>query len=177
MLGNTKHEIYPLFSQGRPLKIGHFRRGPSGQSRLHPMPIGWIAPTDEEITSILQSSKNVAIVGASDDPHRPVYGVSEWLLDHSHFNLFFVNPRLTTLFGFPVYRSLAEVPEWIDIVDVFRNVADMPVVLDESIAVKAKTMWMQLGLVDDVTASHGVQAGLKVIQDRCIKVDYQRFIK
>jgi len=165
------------------------------------MPIGWIAPTDEEITSILQSSKNVAIVGASDDPHRPVYGVSEWLLDHSHFNLFFVNPRLTTLFGFPVYRSLAEVPEWIDIVDVFRNVADMPVVLDESIAVKAKTMWMQLGLadmpvvldesiavkaktmwmqlglVDDVTASRGVQAGLKVIQDRCIKVDYQRFIK
>jgi len=112
-----------------------------------------------------------------DDPHRPVYGVSEWLLDHSHFNLFFVNPRITTLFGFPVYRSLAEVPEWIDIVDVFRNVADMPVVLDESIAVKAKTMWMQLGLVDDVTASRGVQAGLKVVQDRCLKVDYERFIK
>jgi predicted CoA-binding protein len=53
----------------------------------------------------------------------------------------------------------------------------MPVVLDESIAVKAKTMWMQLGLVDDVTASRGVQAGLKVIQNRCIKIDYERFIK
>lgn len=136
------------------------------------MAIFWVPPTDEEIRELLKSSKNVAIVGASDNPERPVYGVSEWLLDNSHFNLFFVNPRLSTLFGHPVYPSLADIPDWIDIVDVFRNVADVPVVLYEAIAVKAKTIWLQLGLQDDVSANRAVKAGLHVIQNRCLKVDY-----
>jgi predicted CoA-binding protein len=135
----------------------------------------WVPPSDAEIEKILKNSKNVAIVGASDSRERPVYAVSEWLLDHSHFNLYFVNPRITTLFGHRVYRSLAEVPEWIDIVDVFRNVADMPVVLDEAIAIRAKTMWMQLGLLDEMSAHRGVKNGLSVVADRCLKVDYQRF--
>jgi len=141
------------------------------------MTILWVPPSDEEITKILKDSKNVAIVGASDNKERPVYGVSEWLLDHSHYNLFFVNPRINTLFGHPVYRSLAEVPEWIDIVDVFRNIADMPVVLDEAIAIRAKTMWMQLGLSDQVTANRGVKNGLNVVQNRCLKVDYDLLLR
>jgi predicted CoA-binding protein len=141
------------------------------------MTIFWVPPSDEEITKILKDSKNVAIVGASDNKERPVYGVSEWLLDHSHYNLFFVNPRINTLFGHPVYRSLAEVPEWIDIVDVFRNIADMPVVLDEAIAIRAKTMWMQLGLSDQVTANRGVKNGLNVVQNRCLKVDYDLLLR
>jgi hypothetical protein len=99
--------------------------------------------------------------------------VSEWLLDHSHFNLYFVSPRITTLFGYPVYRSLAEVPEWIDIVDVFRNVRDVPTVLDEAIAIRAKTLWMQPGLKDEASAHRGVKNGLNVVVDRCLKVDYQ----
>jgi predicted CoA-binding protein len=141
------------------------------------MTILWVPPSDEEITDILKDSKNVAIVGASDNKERPVYGVSEWLLDHSHYNLFFVNPRINTLFGHPVYRSLAEVPEWIDIVDVFRNIADMPVVLDEAIAIRAKTMWMQLGLSDQVIANRGVKNGLNVVQNRCLKVDYDLLLR
>jgi predicted CoA-binding protein len=141
------------------------------------MTILWVPPSDEEIIKILKDSKNVAIVGASDNKERPVYGVSEWLLDHSHYNLFFVNPRINTLFGHPVYRSLAEVPEWIDIVDVFRNIADMPVVLDEAIAIRAKTMWMQLGLSDQVTANRGVKNGLNVVQNRCLKVDYDLLLR
>ena len=140
------------------------------------MTIMWVPPSDEEIITILKASKNVAIVGASDNPERPVYGVSEWLLDHSHFNIFFVNPRINTLFGHNVYPSIADIPEWIDIVDVFRKVADIPTVLDEAIAVKAKTIWLQLGLQDDVSANRAVKNGLNVIQNRCIKIDYNSLI-
>jgi len=132
----------------------------------------WVPPSDEEVAELLRSSKTLAIVGASDNPERPVYGVSEWLLDHSHFQIFFVNPRLDTLFGHDVYPSIADIPEWVDIVDVFRNVADVPTVLDEAIAVKAKSMWLQLGLRDDISANRAVKNGLKVVQNRCLKVDY-----
>ena len=136
------------------------------------MTIMWVPPSDEEVAELLRSSKTLAIVGASDNHERPVYGVSEWLLDHSHFQIFFVNPRLDTLFGHDVYPSIADIPEWVDIVDVFRNVADVPTVLDEAIAVKAKSMWLQLGLRDDISANRAVKNGLKVVQNRCLKVDY-----
>ena len=132
----------------------------------------WVAPTNDEITSLLRNSKTVAIVGASDNPERPVYGVSEWLLDNSHFEIYFVNPRLETLFGHKVYPSIAAIPAWIDIVDVFRKVADIPTVLDEAIAVKAKSLWLQLGLQDDVSANRAVKNGLQVVQNCCLKVDY-----
>lgn len=140
------------------------------------MTIMWVAPTDEEIAELLRKAKTVAIVGASDNPERPVYGVSQWLLDNSHFDLFFVNPRLQTLFGHKVYPSIADIPEWVDIVDVFRNVADIPTVLDESIAVKAKSMWLQLGLKDDISANRAVKNGLQVVQNRCIKIDYNSLL-
>lgn len=140
------------------------------------MTIMWVPPSDEEIMTILKASKNVAIVGASDNPERPVYHVSEWLLDHSHFNIFFVNPRIDSLFGHKVYPSIADIPEWIDIVDVFRKVADIPTVLDEAIAVKAKTLWLQLGLQDDLSANRAVKNGLNVIQNRCLKIDYNSLI-
>jgi predicted CoA-binding protein len=140
------------------------------------MTIMWMPPSDEEIAELLRSAKTVAIVGASDNPERPVYGVSQWLLDNSHFDLFFVNPRLQTLFGHKVYPSIADIPEWVDIVDVFRNVADIPTVLDESIAVKAKSMWLQLGLKDDVSANRAVKNGLQVVQNRCIKIEYNSLL-
>ena len=140
------------------------------------MTIMWMPPSDEEIAELLRSAKTVAIVGASDNPERPVYGVSQWLLDNSHFDLFFVNPRLQTLFGYKVYPSIADIPAWVDIVDVFRNVADIPTVLDESIAVKATSMWLQLGLKDDVSANRAVKNGLQVVQNRCIKIEYNSLL-
>ena len=140
------------------------------------MTIMWVPPTDAEIATLLKEAKTVAIVGASDNPERPVYGVSEWLLDHSHFQIFFVNPRLETLFGHEVYPSIADIPEWVDIVDVFRNVADVPTVLDEAIAVKAKSLWLQLGLRDDISANRAVKNGLQVVQNRCLKVDYNSLL-
>ena len=140
------------------------------------MTIMWVPPSDEAITELLKNAKTVAIVGASDNPERPVYGVSEWLLDNSHFDIYFVNPRLDSLFGHKVYPSIADIPEWIDIVDVFRNVADIPTVLDEAIAVKAKSLWLQLGLQDDLSANRAVKNGLSVVQNRCIKVDYDSLL-
>lgn len=133
-----------------------------------------IAPTDEELKNLLTHSKNIAIIGASDNPERPVYGVSMWLLDKTDYNLFFVNPRLKTLFGHVVYPTLADVPEWIDIVDIFRKSSDVPPILDESIAVRAKTFWMQLGITDDQSFMRANKAGLNAVQDRCIKIEYQR---
>jgi len=132
--------------------------------------------TDEEIRDLLTRSKNIAIVGASDDPHRPVYGVSEWLLDKTDYNLFFVNPRLESLFGFPVYPTLMDVPEWIDIVDVFRKPTDAPSVLEEAITAKAKSMWMQLGISNDEVMARGNKMGLDMVQNRCIKIEYERLL-
>jgi predicted CoA-binding protein len=124
---------------------------------------------------IMNNSKTVAIVGASDNPARASYFVSTYLLSTSHFQLFFVNPRLETLFGQKVYQSLSEIPESVDIVDVFRKVSDIPEVLDEAISIKSKTLWMQLGISDEVSAKRGVAAGLNVIQNRCLKIEHARF--
>ena len=124
---------------------------------------------------IMNKSKTVAIVGASDNPARASYFVSTYLLSTSHFSLFFVNPRLENLFGQKVYKSLSDIPESVDIVDVFRKVEDIPGVLDEAIAIKSKTFWMQLGISDEVSALRGVAAGLHVIQNRCLKIEHARF--
>lgn len=133
----------------------------------------WVEPTSQARTELIRQAKNVAIVGVSDNPMRASHEVAAYLLSHSHFNLYFVNPKLETLFGQPVYASLTDIPEPIDIVDVFRKISDIPQVLDEAIAINAKTFWMQLGLTDQESADRGVQAGMNVVQDRCLKIDQE----
>jgi len=132
-------------------------------------------PTALDRLNFMQSAKNVAIVGASDNPARASYFVSTYLLSASHFKLFFVNPKLNEILGQKVYKSLAEIEEPIDIVDVFRKAADIPGVLDEAIAIKAKTFWMQLGISDQASAERGAAAGLNVVQDKCLKIEHARF--
>jgi len=128
-----------------------------------------------ERLNFMQNAKNVAIVGASDNPSRASYFVSTYLLSASHFKLFFVNPRLDEILGQKVYKSLADIEEPIDIVDVFRKPTDISGVLDEAIAIQAKTFWMQLGISDDASAERGVAAGLNVVQDKCLKIEHARF--
>ena len=135
----------------------------------------WSEPNARERLELMKNSTNVAIVGASYNPARASYFVSTYLLSSSHFKLFFVNPRLETLLGHPVYKSLADIPEQIDIVDVFRKASDIPGVLDEAIAIKAKVFWMQLGIEDQVSAERGAAAGISVVQNRCLKIEHARF--
>ena len=132
-------------------------------------------PSALDRLNFMQNSKNVAIVGASDNPSRASYFVSTYLLSASHFKLFFVNPKLDQLLGQKVYKSLADIEVPSDIVDVFRKPADIPGVLDEAIAIKAKTFWMQLGISDQASAERGAAAGLNVVQDKCLKIEHARF--
>jgi predicted CoA-binding protein len=125
-----------------------------------------------EISELLRNSKTVAIVGISDKPDRPSYGVARYLIENSHFDLFFVNPLLEEVLGKKVYKSLKEIPVAIDIVDVFRKPADCPEVLAESIENGARAIWLQLGIDVPEVEEKGTDAGLQVVMDRCIKIDY-----
>ena len=133
-----------------------------------------VITSDNEIAELLSKTKRVAVVGISDKDDRPSNGVSRWLLAQSHLDLYFVNPALTTVLGKPCYPSLRDIPVDIDMVDIFRKVSDIPAVVDEAIEIGASSIWIQLGLVDDASAARAVDAGLDVVMDLCIKVEYDR---
>jgi predicted CoA-binding protein len=136
----------------------------------------WSAPTNADVKALLEKSKNVAIVGISNKEDRASYQVAKWLQQNSHFNLFFVNPVIHEVLGQKTYPSLADIQEEIDIVDVFRKAEDCPSVLEKAIAIGAKSIWLQLGITNDEVAAVGTEAGLEVVMDRCIKVDYANLI-
>ena len=136
----------------------------------------WNAPTDSEITSLLRGAKNVAIVGISNKEDRASFQVARWLQANSHFTLFFVNPVIDEVLGQKTFASLADIPEQIDIIDVFRKAEDCPSVLEKAIAAGAKAIWLQLGIANDDVAERGAAAGLDVVMDRCIKIDYAALI-
>ena len=129
-----------------------------------------LAPT--EIPHLLRTAKTVAIVGISDRADRASYGVAKYLIENSHFELFFVNPLLENVLGQKVYKSLKEIDVHIDIVDVFRKPADCLAVLNESIEIGADAIWLQLGISVPEVATQGSEAGLSVVMERCIKIDY-----
>ncbi|GAB3303521.1 CoA-binding protein [Epidermidibacterium keratini] len=135
----------------------------------------WEGPSALERLRILREAKSIAIVGASNNPARASYFVATYLLSSSNFDVYFVNPRETEILGQPCYPSLADLPVVPDIVDVFRKHDDIPEVLDEAIAVGAKTIWLQLGLWHEDVARRGEEAGLNVVMDRCTKVEHARF--
>jgi uncharacterized protein len=128
--------------------------------------------TPQEIPNLLKTAKTVAVVGISDKPERPSFGVARYLLENSHFDIYFVNPLLEEVLGQKVYKSLKEIPAHIDIVDVFRKPADCLQVLEESVEIGASAIWLQLGILVPEVAEMGSKAGLSVVMDRCIKIDY-----
>ena len=135
----------------------------------------WIGPTAKERLGILRRAKSIAIVGASPNPARSSYFVGTYLLQSSDYRVYFVNPNADEILGQKAYPDLASLPEVPDIVDVFRKASDIPQVIDDVLAVGAKTVWVQLGIWNQDAAVYGESRGLTVVMDRCIKVEHARF--
>jgi predicted CoA-binding protein len=135
----------------------------------------WTGPSAPERLAILRSTQSIAIVGASDKPSRASYFVATYLLSSSRYRVYFVNPVAKEILGQPVYKSLADLPEVPDLVDVFRRHEDLPTVLEETLAVGAKTLWLQLGSWHEEVAAKAEAAGLEVVMDRCVKIEHARF--
>ena len=131
--------------------------------------------TDDEIDELLRGAKVIAIVGASDRPDRASYGVMKFAQDRGYRTIP-VNPRITGehVHGEYVWRELAQLGEPIDIVDIFRKSADVGPIVDEAIAVGAKAIWMQLGIENAEAAAKAEAAGLKVVEDKCLKIELAR---
>ena len=135
----------------------------------------WIGPSAKERLAILRKAKSIAIVGASPNPTRSSYFVGTYLLQSSDYRVYFVNPMADEILGQKAYKSLDDLPEVPDIVDVFRKGSDIPSVIDEAIAIGAKTVWVQLGIWNQDAAIYGESKGLTIVMDRCIKIEHARF--
>lgn len=135
----------------------------------------WQGPGAAQRLNILHETKSIAIVGASNKPSRASYFVATYLLSSSKYKVYFINPVLDEILGQPVYKSLADLPETPDLVEVFRKHDDLPTVLDEALAVGAKTLWLQLGSWHEDVAHRAEAAGLNVVMDRCVKIEHARF--
>ena len=130
---------------------------------------------DEDIKALLESARTIAVVGASDRPDRPSYGVMRFLQNHGYRTIP-VNPQITGehIHGEFVFRELAQLGDPIDIVDIFRRPQAAGEAVDEAIAVGAKAVWMQLGVVNHEAAARAEAAGLQVVMDRCPAIDIPR---
>lgn len=135
----------------------------------------YIAP-DEEVIEILKSSKTVAVVGISHNEERDSHKVAKYLKEHG-YRVIPVNPKYKEVLGEPCYPDLKSIPEKIDVVDIFRNVEAIPGIVDEAIQVGAKVVWMQLGLVHNESAEKAKQAGLRVVMNKCMKIEHHRLIE
>ncbi len=136
-------------------------------------------PNDADLRELLASAKTIAVVGASPNPARPVYGVMAYLI-RAGYQVIPINPGHDghEILGQRVYARLADVPEPVDIVDIFRRQSALAGVVEEVLALRPlpKLVWMQLGLRDDAAAGRALTAGVAVVMDRCIKVEHARLL-
>ncbi len=127
----------------------------------------------DDIRHILEHCRTVAVVGLSPKPHRDSFGVARYMQAHG-WRIVPINPNATQILGEKAYPSLTEAArhEKIDLVNVFRNSADVPPVADEAIAIGARALWLQLGIEHAAAADKARSAGLRVVQNRCLKIDH-----
>jgi predicted CoA-binding protein len=130
---------------------------------------------DEDIAELLRNARTIAVVGASDRPGRPSYGVMKFLQDWG-YRVLPVNPQITGehVLGEFVWRELAQIGIPIDIVDIFRRPEMVDEAVEQAIFVGAKAVWMQIGVVNEAAAARAEEAGLKVVMDRCPKIEIPR---
>jgi predicted CoA-binding protein len=124
---------------------------------------------------ILLRSRTLAVVGLSAQWHRPSHFAAKYMRDHG-YRIFPVNPRYDEVLGQRCYPDLRSVPEPIDIVDCFRKSEEIPAIADAAIAIGAKVLWMQLGIVNDEAAQRASAAGLDVVMNRCVKIEHARIL-
>jgi uncharacterized protein len=126
----------------------------------------------DPVTELLKRAKTIAVVGLSDNPMRPSYGVSAYMQTHG-YRIIPVNPRIESCLGEKAYVSLLEVPEKIDIVDIFRRPEFVEEVVDQAIQLKIPAIWMQEGVIHEKAAAKARKAGMFVIMDRCILKEHR----
>jgi len=127
------------------------------------------------VSGLLRSSHTIAVVGLSSKRYRPSYGVAEYM-QNAGYRIIPVNPFETEILGETAYAALGEVPEHIDIVDIFRRSEFVPELVDTAIRIGAGAIWMQEGVVHEAAAAKARAAGLEVVMDRCILKDHRRML-
>jgi predicted CoA-binding protein len=145
--------------------------GVSGNS---PVNLGRFATTAHDRMRILETYKRIAMVGLSSNPFRPSHFAAIYLISKG-YDVTPVNPREKEVLGRCSYASLLEAPGPIEVVDIFREPAVVPDIVEEAIQVGAKVIWMQLGVMHEKAAERARQAGLEVVMDRCMKIEHARF--
>ena len=122
---------------------------------------------------VLQDNRVIAVVGLSPNWNRPSYFAAKYMLEHG-YTVIPVNPGATEILGQKCYPDLAAIPVRVDLVDVFRKPEDAGPIADEAIRIGAKCLWLQLGVIHREAADKAVAAGLDVVMDRCVKIEYAR---
>ena len=141
-----------------------------------PAPVTADAPDDEHLARILAATRRVAIVGASPNPSRTSYQVAIWLMEHTPYELYMVNPAAgeEEIRGHGFYASLGELPVKVDMVDVFRRAEFTPDIARAAVEADAASLWLQLGIHSADAMGIATAAGLDTVQNRCIKIEYRR---
>jgi predicted CoA-binding protein len=127
----------------------------------------------ESLRRILRENRVIAVVGLSADWFRPSYFAAKYLQEHG-YRVIPVNPKYPEILGEKCYKSLRDIPEPVDIVDVFRKTADVIPIAEEAIAIGAKVFWQQIGVTNVAAAEKAEAAGLETVMDRCVKIEHGR---
>jgi predicted CoA-binding protein len=122
---------------------------------------------------ILRDSRTIAVVGLSADWFRPSYFAAKYMQEHG-YRVIPVNPKYPEILGERCYKSLRDIPEKVDLVDIFRKTQDVMPIADEAIAIGAKVLWQQLGVKNEAAADKARAAGLEAVMDRCVKIEHGR---
>ncbi|MCS6772796.1 MAG: CoA-binding protein [Anaerolineae bacterium] len=133
--------------------------------------------TPQEAFALLNRYRHIAMVGLSGNPYRPSHFAAVYMLSEG-YDVIPINPREQTILGRRSYPSLTEAAKEhpVEIVDIFRSPKDVPPIVEEAIAIGAKVVWMQLGIVHEAAAQRALEAGLDVVMDRCVKLEHARFM-